>query len=794
MLNSNNKQGGKAFSFNHMESVTMEREKKFGSYNNILLIEDNLGDARLVELLLGESDLPNCKVTIKTTLEDGIAALKEDDNYAVILLDLSLPDSQGFETLEHLISEFPNNNVIVLTGFSDKELGLRAVKAGAQDFLVKGDFDGDTLSKSLRYSIERSNVLKRLEETQRLAKVGSWTHIPEKREFNVTDELYRIFDMDVTSVFDYNLIEDEQSPFYLFREIQDELTDQRSMLKKDFEIKTIKGEQRYVFIQCHIEHGNDGYEMHGIIQDITERKKAAKELDESQARYQDIFSKSKDAILICSMDGKFIDFNQATTQLFHKTKVELQEENFHSLIGPIDEQRKYLKLLADNQTIKDFAVEIEREDGEIRHCLVTANPLDSYVNGYNAIVRDVTDRKEAEELTKSRDMAKQSAEMKEQFIANVSHEMRTPMNAILGMSNLVIKTDLNEEQYNYISSIKKSSEILLGIVNDILEISTLQKGKLQFDDKTFDLHELLGNLVSVMNYKVKEKNLKLEMSYEKNLPKYVKGDPLRLNQILYNLVGNAVKFTDNGYVRIKVESLNQTESIAQLKFIVEDTGIGMPKDKLNAIFETFTRIRSKERLFEGTGLGLSIAKNLVENQGGRIGVESEMGKGSTFFFDLIFEMGEMNEIIPNEEDGVDFRNMDRPVRLLLVEDHKMNQLVARKTLEKQWPDMDITIADNGKIAIDMLKEKTFDIILMDIQMPVMDGYEATKFIREQMPKAIAELPILAMTAHAYVSKDEKFREIGMDDFVLKPFDPEQLFQKIVKYINIKNRSTYVNEC
>jgi CheY-like chemotaxis protein len=292
-----------------------------------------------------------------------------------------------------------------------------------------------------------------------------------------------------------------------------------------------------------------------------------------------------------------------------------------------------------------------------------------------------------------------------------------------------------------------------------------------------------------MQYKIKEKELYCEVKIDEEIPRFLKGDKLRLNQILYNLVGNAIKFTDAGHVKVYVQKLYEIgDGAIQIKFTVEDTGIGIPADKVAAIFETFTRIRQKDRIYEGTGLGLSIAKNLVEQQGGKIGATSELQVGSKFFFDLIFEEGEDNSGQIKQTDPATLQfDSDLPIRLLLVEDHKMNQIVARKTLEKQWSNMEITIADNGKIAIGILEQQTFDIILMDIQMPVMDGYETTEYIRTEMPSAIANLPILAMTAHAHISKDEKFKQYGMDDFVLKPFKPEQLFQKIAYYVNKKGK-------
>lgn len=643
-----------------------------GSTNNkILLIEDNPGDARLVEILLMESDLLDCEIEHRMSLGEGMNALEMSDDYGAILLDLTLPDSRGFETLEKLLERFPNNNVIVLTGLSDKSLGLKAVQAGAQDFLIKGAFDADSLAKSLRYSIERSNVLSSLEE--------------------------------------------------------------------------------------------------------------------SRERYQSIFKQSRDAIYITDLEGKLIDFNPATAKLFAFETNELERiNNINQQYQDVESRNNFLNQLNTKRTVNDFPLVAIRKNGERRHCLVSATRIDNEeLEGYNCIVRDITEQKMTEEMRKARDVARQSAMMKEQFIASISHEMRTPMNAILGMSNLMIQTPLNQEQHEYVSSIKQSSEILLGIVNDILEISTIQNGKVVFESDNFSLPQLLDNLVNVMQYKIKEKDLYCEVKIDPQIPKFLKGDKLRLNQILYNLVGNAIKFTDHGHVKVYVEQMYMVGADSlQIKFLVEDTGIGIPADKVDAIFESFTRVRSKDRIFEGTGLGLSIAKNLVEQQGGKIGATSVLKEGSKFFFDLIFEVGEeIDETIkPPAEVTID---KNTPLRLLLVEDHKMNQIVARKTLEKQWSNIEITIANNGKEAIEKLTEKSFDIVLMDIQMPIMDGYEATAHIRTKMPPAIAQMPILAMTAHAHISKDEKFKQYGMDDFVLKPFEPQQLFEKIAFYVNKK---------
>jgi len=745
----------------------------------VLLIEDNPGDAMLVELYLMESDLHHCEVINKTTLKGGMDLLEAGEEFMAIFLDLTLPDSSGFETLETLVEHYPHNNIIVLTGISDKSIGLRAVKAGAQDFLIKGAFDADELAKTLRFSIERNKILKRLEDSQRIASIGNWEYTPESGEFEASEQVYHIFGCEATAG-------NSEIPLAGLKEVHEAMASHNE-IKKDLELHLENGSSKFVFVQCQRQDSESGQTVYlGIIQDITELKTTVQKMNASQERYQELFSQSSDSLFISTLDGKFSDFNQATVKLFGYEPAELRKkENIHDLFRPEEAKNEFLLKLRHQKSVKNFDINIINKSGKERECQITANIIETenFV-GYNCILRDFTDLRQAEKLRKARDLARQSAKMKEQFVASISHEMRTPMNAILGMSNLLLQLDLGEEQQKLVKSIKQSSDILLGVVNDILEVSEIQNGKIVFENTPFDLDEVLENLVNVMHYKAQEKDIYIEVIKDGDVPQFISGDKLRLNQVLYNLVGNSIKFTDTGFVKIYVKKLFDMDGNVQLKFVVEDTGIGIPEDKLDAVFETFTRIRQKDRLFEGTGLGLSICKNLVESQGGKIGVGSTPGKGSMFFFDLIFETasGDMQANLPPSGEEVKQLPDDAQFTLLLVEDHKLNQLVAKKTLERKWENIQITIAENGQIAIDLLREKDFDLVLMDVQMPVMDGYEATKTVREEFPPEKAKMHIIAMTAHAHISKNEKYKEYGMDDYVLKPFEPEDLFFKIAKYV------------
>ncbi|MNJ85941.1 Sensory/regulatory protein RpfC [compost metagenome] len=395
---------------------------------------------------------------------------------------------------------------------------------------------------------------------------------------------------------------------------------------------------------------------------------------------------------------------------------------------------------------------------------------------------DITDLLEARELAiREKRKAENALKTQELFLANVSHEIRTPMNGIIGLTRQLNEETISEAQREIVHTLGESANGLLHVVNDLLDVSKIRAGKMTFEYVRFSLQNFLSTFVSSVSYRVEEKNLKFHLNFDDKLPDYVIGDPVRLNQILLNIVGNAIKFTIEGSITLRVESLQKQNGMERVRFEVKDTGIGIPFSKQDFVFENFTQLEDhRTRTVSGTGLGLGIAKSLVEAMGGEINLISKEGQGTTLSFELDFELHNKQVTTRNlnQEDIVLVKNLEG-LRILLVEDNSINQRVITYDLKK-W-NVDFLAVDNAIDAITVLKDRTFDVILMDYYMPRMDGMEATKFIRSKFPEPTCSIPIIAITASAMVGDQNKFIEAGMNDYISKPFNPERLYQLLVKW-------------
>jgi PAS domain S-box-containing protein len=506
----------------------------------------------------------------------------------------------------------------------------------------------------------------------------------------------------------------------------------------------------------------------------------------------------KDPIFAISPLGIITDINEATINVTEATRVDLIDSLFCDYFTEINNAKKCLKKVYEIGYVFDFPLTIK--DGKFTPVLLNGSVYKNdkgEVIGAVIVARDITERtvfeKQLIEAKENAEMATQIAEnavkAKQQFLSNMSHEIRTPMNAIIGFTKVVLKTELSDKQKEYLSAIKVSGDALIVLINDILDLAKVDAGKMQFEKSPFKLKASISSMLHLFEPKIQEKNLLLTRNYDEKIPSIITGDPVRLHQIILNLISNAVKFTSSGKISINVALINETEKNVSIEFSVKDTGIGISDEKLPLIFGNFQQATSgTSRLYGGSGLGLSIVKQLIEHQGGNIKVESKIGVGSTFTFVLQFDKTNINVIDEIEEKYA----IDKSVKLkvLVVEDIKLNQLLMKTLLDDFGFEGDI--ASNGKIAIKKFKTNEYDMILMDLQMPEMNGFETTDYIRNVLK---SNIPIIALTADVTTVDLEKCKAVGMNDYISKPVDERLLYNKMMSFVKnpIKrnNKSQYM---
>lgn len=495
--------------------------------------------------------------------------------------------------------------------------------------------------------------------------------------------------------------------------------------------------------------------------------------------FRAVVEDGSDLIIIVDYEGKILYHNNSVKGTLGYKAKSLIGKNFFDYILP--DARADLIATFNHIKRKHFQEGIEFQflckDGFYKYLefnSINLRPREK-MNGFILDCRDITQRKkDAEELQRAQ-------KAKEQFLANISHEIRTPINGIVGMAALLTQNPGDAEQSLYLSAIQSASENLKVIISDILDLASIESGKLKFEKITFNLSETFYSLKSTFDHQAREKRITLQFDLEPEANQLVVGDPVRLNQILINLISNALKFTHRGSIDVKCNVFKRHKKTVYLRFEVTDTGIGIPQEKLLTIFESFSQAdASVTRKYGGTGLGLTIVKQLVELQGGQISVKSVVGEGSLFSFVLPYELSSLKSLGAHAYGAKGKADKTlRGMRVLLVEDNDINRLYAT-TILKNWGCITM-VAENGFVAVEKLKDEAFDAVLMDVQMPVMDGFEATKFIRELNDPTKRAVPIIALTANATRKDFEKCLAEGMDDCITKPFTPDDLFKILTRY-------------
>lgn len=638
-----------------------------------------------------------------------------------------------------------------------------------------------------------------LKHAQKIGQIGSWEFDLQTQELIWSDELHRIFELE-------DILPTALYPAYRQRIHPDDLHIIDNSIQKvintgigyeiEHRIVCPKAGTKYIHGICEAVKNEEGHlvRLKGTGQDISNRKRIEAQLMHSENQLRSILNALPVGVWVFDKKGKVVNSNPMMKTISRMDCFEHIDINpalckawwVDTGIELKPSEWAPARALKTGEMVLGDVINTKRADGSFVTLIISAVPLfDDYkeISGVISVFQDITQLKQAEQA---------SAE-KDRFLANMSHEIRTPMNAIIGFTDLLEQTDLLENQRTYVRLVKAASENLLSIINDILDFSKIESGTANIEQAPFMFKETLQNVFKLLKLKAEEKGLYYRLHTDENLPQCLLGDSLRLSQILINLIGNAIKFTEKGGVDVSVTKLKESDESCVLRFSVKDTGIGIPQNKIATIFERFKQASDEiTRKFGGTGLGLSIAQNLAEIQGSRIHVISQEGKGSEFYFDLAYaktdelpqQQPEVKVLLPHPE-GV--------VRVLLCEDNLLNQRLAQNVLARFG--FDVMVAENGKQALQLLRQETFDVVLMDLQMPEMDGYAATHAIRHDLH---LDLPIIAMTAHLFPKEKERCLQMGMNDYIPKPFKQEELYQKICfvlqnKFSHFSINLTYLQE-
>jgi len=510
-----------------------------------------------------------------------------------------------------------------------------------------------------------------------------------------------------------------------------------------------------------------------IIIDITEKKKAEEELQVLSL----VASKTNTGVNISDAEGKTTWINESLKKLTGYSLAELKGKELGDVVSK-DEVHKELILSSREKSRKNESYQIEvqakTKDQQSIWLSVSNTPI---INDKGELERqidlisDITQRKQIEhDLLEAKEQALRLSEAKEMFLSVMSHEIRTPLNAVIGMTHLLIDNNPKPSQLEDLNVLKFSSENLLHIINDILDFTKIETGNLQLESIPLDIKALAGDIVNSLQINASQKGDNLTLLCDDRIPVDILGDKTRLYQILMNLLGNAIKFTDYGEIALKIELVSEDENAAVVSFLVKDNGIGIPEDKLSYIFETFTQAKTDiSRKYGGTGLGLAITKKLLKLYESEIRVKSKEGRGTEFSFNIEFKKASQSTAVVKLKEEI---SLFIGKRILVVDDNEINILIANRILSK-WG-FELEFAKNGKEAIEKVMTKTFDLVFMDIQMPGIDGFETTSIIRELDDEYFKTIPIIALTASTLQDENSKFKACGMNGHILKPFKPEEI--------------------
>ncbi len=768
--------------------------------STVLLIEDEHSDAELIRFQLRKSHAEEFDVHLADSLAAAIQLIECDGLQPdVVLLDLNLPDSTGPDTVSRCraLTEAP---IVVLTGLDDEAATASAIGSGAEDFLAKGS-EVASLRRAIRYAMLRH----RRDADARLA-VSVFSHADEG--MLIADAQGNLIDVNAAFCRNTGYARDEvigHNPRFLqsgrhnaafYRTLWQELL-ANNHWSGELWNRRKNGELFIERLAINVVRDARGGIRHfvGFCADISRQKQIEQEIHESEQRFRDYSSASSDWFWEMDRELRFCFFSDRAEVVIGTSPQHLLGRRREELAHPDDlatvRWQEHLSLLAEHKPFRHFEYLVRGDFGG-RWFSVSGVPyfdLAGQFKGYRGTGTDISVRKQAEQQLEAALVAAEAANIaKSRFLATMSHELRTPMNGILGMAQLLLIPKLdNMDHADYARTILNSGQTLLALLNDILDLSKVEAGKLDLESVAFDPGQLLRETQALFAESAHGKGLRLNIDWQGATGHYL-GDPHRLRQMLSNLIGNAIKFTAQGEVRVTVREVERTNQFALLEFAVSDSGIGIPEDKLALLFQPFSQADSSTtRQFGGTGLGLSIVRSLAKLMNGDLGVESTPSQGSRFWFRIRARAvldGEKRRQERNHTGSTNKCSVTVKLsgHILVVEDNPTNQKVIRAMLDRM--NLECTLAADGQQAVDIIASGgEYDLILMDVQMPVLDGYGATAKIRQRETElGERHRTVVALTADAFSEDREHCLRAGMDDFLAKPIDLEQLTAMLQRWL------------
>ena len=529
----------------------------------------------------------------------------------------------------------------------------------------------------------------------------------------------------------------------------------------------------------------------GILRDINEEYEAKENLKASEEKYRTLVEESTEIIFSLTTNLVLTYVSPNVKQFLGYDYQEVTHSKLTDYLHPED-LIVFLQIMEESssnvlENHQYLEYRLKHKNGEYRVFSSNGRLLRDElgnVRHYIGVARDITKLKEDQrELFSAKEKAEQASMIKSQFLSIMSHEIRTPMNAVIGMAHLLMEENPRPDQLENLKTLQFSAENLLGLINDILDFNKIESGKIDLDNVAFDINVVFNRIIHSYTFQAREKKLEVSFDIDSSIPKVLMGDPVRLSQVANNLVSNAIKFTEKGFVKIQLKKVFENKKIVKIRFEFKDSGIGIAEEKLQSIFDAFTQASTETtRKYGGTGLGLAIVKKLVELFGGEIMVSSVPSGGSEFSFEIEFNKLRVN-YFENKIDHVKIEMNLSHASILVAEDNFVNQIMIKKFLNK-WGVKEIVMTNDGYEAIEAIDTQDFDLILLDLQMPEKDGFEVGEYIRSHSDDKIRSMPIIALTASSLIEVKDQLDAIGVNDYISKPFNPDNLYAKIIRYINV----------